>query len=148
MKTNFATNRKNEKQGTTLKSAVIAATLVITGMAASAQGLWGTFSANSHETVYANAGLAVKNYKTVNSDAATLASFSAYLVEESEEVLEVEKWMIEIDNFGRFIEIEEETESPLELEEWMLNDKSFAVKNEKEEPLKIEAWMTAENVWK
>jgi hypothetical protein len=148
MKTNFATNRKNEKQSITLKSVVIAASLIIISAAAGAQGLWKNHFRNSHETAHLYAGLTVENYKTVNSNAATTATFAAYLVEENEEGLEVEEWMTDTDNFGTLINIEEETESPTELEEWMLNDKTFGVKNEKEEPLKMETWMTAENVWK
>ena len=148
MKTNFATNKKNEKKSTTLKSVVIAASLIIISAAAGAQGLWKTHLWASHETGHMYAGLTVENYKTVNKNVAANAAFAAYLAEENEEMLEVEKWMTKADNFGTFIEIEEETECPLELEEWMLNDKTFAVKNEKEEPLKMEAWMTAENVWK
>lgn len=67
----------------------------------------------------------------MNSNTATTAAFAAYLAEESEEMFEVEEWMIEADNFGTFINIEEETELPLELEEWMLNEKTFEVTAEK-----------------
>jgi hypothetical protein len=148
MKTNFKTNGRNRKESATLKSVIIAATLVITGAAASAQGVWKTYLENNQETAYLHAEANVASYKAVNSNAATLASFAAYLVEEKEETLEVEEWMTEADNFGTFIDIEEETESPLQLEDWMLNEKSFEVKNENEEPLKLETWMTAENVWK
>ena len=148
MKTNFKTNRKNRKESATLKSVIIAATLIIASAAASAQGNWKTYFENNEETAYLRAEANVASYKAVNSNAATLAAFAAYLVEENEEKLEVEEWMTETENFGTFINIEEETESPLQLEGWMLNEKTFAVENEKDEPLKMETWMTAENVWK
>lgn len=148
MKTNFTTNRKNENQRVTLKSVVIAASLVITGVAATAQGVWETNFRSNQETAYLWAGTSLESNKMVNSNAANSATFAAYLVEESEEMLEVEEWMTDADNFGTFINIEEETEHPLELEEWMLNEKTFEVTAEKEEPLKVENWMTAENVWK
>ena len=148
MKTNFKTNGRNRKESATLKSVIIAATLVITGVAASAQGVWGTYFDKNQETAYLHAEASVETSKSVNSNATTLASFAAYLVEESESALEIEDWMTEAENFGTFIDIEEETESPLQLEDWMLNEKTFEVKNEKEEPLKVENWMTAENVWK
>ena len=147
MKTNFKTNG-NRKESGTLKSVIIAATLVITGAAASAQGVSETYFENNMETAYLYAETNVESYKPASSNAATLAAFAAYLVEENEEALEVEDWMTEAEHFGMFIDIEEENESPLKLEEWMLNEKTFEVKIEKEEPLKLENWMTAENVWK
>jgi hypothetical protein len=149
MKTNFKTNGRIRKESATLKSVIIAATLVITGVAASAQGVWGTYFENNQETAFLWADANVKSNKLVNSETeASFAAFAAYLVEENEEKLAIEEWMTDTENFGTFINIEEETESPLQLEDWMLNEKAFVVKNEKEEPLKVENWMTAENVWK
>ena len=148
MKTNFESNGKNRKQSSTLKSVIIAASLLLTGAAASAQGVWEKFFSSDQETAYLWAGAGVESNEMVNSNAATLASFAAFLVEETEEQLEVEAWMTNAENFGTFINIEEEPESPLELENWMMNEEIFEVENEKEEPLKLETWMTAANVWK
>ena len=147
MKTNFTTNRKNKKQRVTFRSVVIAASLIIIGTAAGAQEAWETIFGNGYQTAHLYAGLTVESYESVNSNAATTASFAAYLIEESEKQLEVEEWMTDAENFGKFISIEEETENPLEMEEWMLNENTFEVNNENEKPLKMETWMTAENVW-
>lgn len=149
MKTNFKLNRTSKKENATLKSVIIAATLVITGAAASAQEVGNAYFDSNQETALVYAETSNESNNTVySSSAANYASFAAYLVEENEEELSVEEWMTETENFGTFINIEEETESPLELKEWMLNEKTFEVKNEKEEPLKLENWMTAENIWK
>jgi hypothetical protein len=146
MKTNFATNRKNNQQST-MKSVIIAASLMIVSTAAGAQEFWSARFNHHNETAGFYAGVTVENYETAKTNAATTAAFTAYLIEESEEILEVEEWMTEAENFGTFITIEEETESPLELESWMLNEKTFEVENANEAPLKMETWMTAENVW-
>ena len=68
-----------------------------------------------------------------------------------EKSLEIESWMININNFGP-AQVDDElvTDQPLEVEEWMINNNNFSAltdSKETEQPLKMENWMTEEHVW-
>lgn len=66
-------------------------------------------------------------------------------------ILEVESWMININNFGPAqVDKELATDEPLEVEAWMINNNTFSAlidSNETEQPLKMENWMTEEHIW-
>lgn len=83
---------------------------------------------------------------TRTNDFSNANAFAAYLVEETEEPLKIEDWMIADFGSSMMDLIVAETESPMEIEDWMTNESNFDVYTfslnvESEEEIEIENWM-------
>lgn len=80
-----------------------------------------------------------------------LSAMNAYLAEETEEPLEVENWMTNINNFFSTVSLEAETEEILEIENWMINESNFyntiSLETETEESLEVEEWMKNDSLF-
>lgn len=136
---------KNNVQKAALKSMAVCIGLIIISVTTGAQNFWKTTMENNgvNETALAMVDRNVET-RSASTDA---NAFLSFLEMESEDILELENWMLNENNFSTVIRIEEEIENPLELEDWMTNDSWFTaysmyLKAEQEEALELENWMT------
>ena len=139
---------RNNVQKAILKSLAIVTSLVLISQTTNAQvylkSIFKKYNSNEIE-------LAMVDTKTMAKPVTTeLKSFESFLVQETEEALELENWMIDESNFTTFFSIEEEIDNPLNLENWMTNEvlfnaNSIYLKIETEETLQLENWMTDAN---
>jgi hypothetical protein len=144
---------KNNIQKTVLHTVAAATGLAILSLTVNAQvtlkSLFETEGINHFAMVTENANnsFVSNTYKRSFTSAET---FAAYLVNETEEPLNVEDWMTNENAFDGFsAALETETETELVVEDWMMNDNSFEttlkIETETENPLQVENWMTDES---
>jgi len=141
---------KNNVQKTITKTLAAGMSLVLISITVSAQDFWKSFAENSGLNAIATAMAepvpeTTKN-ETYNVSSADLTAF----MEETEEPMELENWMMDDHTFSASFSIESETEKPLALEDWMTNENTFNTSNfvmeeESEEALSLESWMTSES---
>ncbi len=141
---------KNNIQKTVLHTVAAATGLAILSLTVNAQvtfkSLFETEGINHFAMVTENANnsFVSNNHSRSFTNAET---FAAYLVNETEQPLEIEEWMTNENAFDGFsASLETETESEMVVEEWMMNDNSFTasfkIETETENPLQLENWMT------
>jgi len=146
---------RNNVQKAATKTLAVIISLVLISFTVKAQDFWkNVLSNNSFNQI---AMVMVDNTESSvnesNSASASIADmFAEYLVEESDEVLDVEDWMVNENNFYRNLDIETEAEGNLELEGWMMNEDVFntvteALQAEPEESMELENWMTTEKIF-
>ena len=136
---------KNNVQKAILKSLAMGISLVLISLTVNAQDFWKTLMENNSLNSIA---LATVDHTFEASHASSDANaYAKFMKEENEETLDVEVWMIDENNFGRFFTVEEESENPLELEDWMTNETLFDANSiyfetETEDAWELEDWMT------
>lgn len=143
---------KNNIQKTVLHTVAAATGLAILSLTVNAQvtlkSLFETEGINHFAMVTENANnsFVSNTYKRSFTSAET---FAAYLVNETDEPLNVEDWMTNenaVEGFSATLETETETE--LVVEDWMMNNNSFktnlVIETETENALHLENWMTDE----
>lgn len=101
-----------------------------------------------HETALAM----VENTSGISRVTGDAKIFSASTETATEEVLNLESWMMNESNFLVMAFIETESESAMEIESWMTNESVFntnsaSMEIEQEEGLELESWMTDENTF-
>ena len=140
----------NNFQKAILKSLALVVSIVLISFTVNAQGFWGSLLENNTfneialamvDTKYESQPVLTDANNSTNVDA-----FAAFFEDETEEPLELERWMINDDNFTIGNTFEEVVEDPLELEKWMINEIFFSgtlfnFEIETEEPLEVEDWM-------
>ena len=143
---------KNNVRKAAIKSIATATGLMLIGLTVNAQ--MSSFFENT-----GNSPMAMVTEKTMKSAFATTVNtkalatpdaFAFYLVNEAEEPLHIEDWMLKENNFSTMFSFETETEPTLEIEDWMTNERNFEVSSmslitESEEELQVENWMLDEN---
>jgi len=103
--------------------------------------------------VYNGKALAMINNTIETYSAPTGADVNAsYLINETEEALELEDWMTDETSFDVYpMSIQPEPEEALNLEDWMIDEiyfnPTFQVMAETESELELENWMTSDEVW-
>lgn len=139
---------KNNIQQTILKSLAVVVSLVIISFTVTAQDYWKSllksFDFNEMELAMVD-DISIDNREETNA-----YYFESLLIKETEEALELERWMIDESNFITLFSIDEESESPLNIEDWMTDEafftaNSFYIEVETEETLNLENWMTDAN---
>jgi len=135
---------KNNVQKAILKSMAMGISLVLITLTVNAQDFWKTLFENNSLNSIALA--TVDNTFDVRAASADVNAYAKFMEEENEEILDVEAWMIDENNFGTFFTVEEESENPLELEDWMTNETLFDANSiyfetETEDALELEDWM-------
>ena len=130
---------------TGMETMAVIAVLVATCLTISAQGAKFENEFNGTTLAMAETSKKETSAKAETEAEATLAAFSAYLVEEKEVELETEEWMLNVDNFFMDYQLEEATEAPLKLESWMTDATYFGMSAyleiATEETLNVEEWM-------
>lgn len=154
MKTIFKTKQKSSFRNEYVK---IVAVAIIFGIC--------IFTVNAQNFIHSISGYVAETNQTIallngNSDlyyessfqpkANNLNSFAGYLETETEEMMRLEDWMTNENNFYVSVNIATETEDAMELENWMTNEKlfdiaTFSLITEADEKLEMENWMTDEN---
>jgi len=114
---------KNNVQKAILKSLAMGISLVLISLTVNAQDFWKTLMENNSLNSIALA--TVDNTFEASPASVDANAYAKFMKEENEETLDVEVWMIDENNFGRFFTVEEESENPLELEDWMTNETLF-----------------------
>jgi len=156
----------NNVRKATQKTLAIVTGMAILSLSVNAQPIFRLTNEN-----HVNLAMAVNH--TLNENFSIASSFSetntaiytAYLVPETEEALEVESWMTDANNFTAMEIVMNEanenltpaTEEALEVESWMTDDNYFTsteivmaeanenLKPATEEALEVESWMTDDN---
>ena len=145
---------KNNIQKTALKTVAAATGLAILSFTVNAQGALKSFFENdgiNHiAMVMENANHNSFASNAHNRSFTSAETFAAYLVNETEEPLNIEDWMSNENTFDGFsAALETETETEMVIEDWMMNENSFTsvfnIETETENPLQVEDWMTEES---
>lgn len=144
---------KNNIQKTVLHTIAAATGLAILSFTVNAQGSLKSFFETEGISHFAMATENANNSFVSNTHHRNITSaetFAAYLVNETEEPLNVEDWMTNESAFDGFsASLETETETELELEDWMMNENNLTaalkIETETENPLQVEDWMTNES---
>jgi hypothetical protein len=125
----------------------VAAGLLLAGMISSAPLI--SNATGTHSAMKNKATEAVMSTKT--KEMHHLSLLNDYLTEGNENILELEAWMINENNFFASIDMEAETEEALEIENWMVNESNFFsvidLEAETESVLEIESWMVSGSLW-
>jgi len=144
---------KNNTQKTALKSTALAIGLVILSFTVNAQEVMRHLFENKETSNIAMlTGKMSHNSFASTTDTRSLATdaFASFLVNETEEPLQLEDWMTNESNFTTMFQIETESENPQEIEDWMTKESNFdanmfSLVVETEEELKLEDWMLNED---
>ncbi len=138
---------KNNVQKTILRSVAVVVSFVLISLTVSGQDFWKKLLVNSSLNEIALA--MVETPKAIETSENESETFNFSLLEtENDPTLELEKWMLDENNFASTVfEFTLESDNELEIEEWMLNGDLFQVNEEVETSLELEAWMTSEKVW-
>jgi len=145
---------KNNIQKTALKTVAAATGLAILSFTVNAQGVLKSLFENEEinhiAMVMENANHNSFISNTYNRSFTSAETFAAYLVNETEEPLNIEDWMSNENTFDGFsAALETETETEMVIEDWMMNENSFTavfnIETETENPLQVEDWMTEES---
>lgn len=150
MKTIIKTNEEISSKKSASKCLIVIISIALLSISLNAQefnySLSDQFGFN--ETVLALSEVKTEIRPTFrNSDV-----FVTYYETETEEALQLEKWMMDENHFSTFSAITEESESPLELETWMTNESFFNpssayLQTATEETLELESWMLEESTF-
>lgn len=144
---------KNNIQKTALQIAAAATGIAILSFTVNAQETFKSFfeptEINHYAMVTENADNSMFSGKHI-SNYTSAETYAAYLVNETEEPMNLESWMTNENTFdGYTASLETETEKELVIENWMMDDNNFngvvSIQAETENPLQIESWMTDEN---
>jgi len=144
---------KNNIQKTALQAAAAATGIAILSFTVNAQETFKSFfeptEINHYAMVTENADNSMFSGKHI-SNYASAETFASYLVNETEEPMNVETWMTDENTFdGYTAYLETETEKELVIENWMTDENNFTavagIEAETENPLQIESWMTYDN---
>ncbi|HSO87870.1 MAG TPA: hypothetical protein VLQ91_15040 [Draconibacterium sp.] len=144
---------KNNIKKTVLHTVATTTGLAILSLTVNAQvtfkSLFETEGINHFAMATENANISFAS-NTHNRNFTSAETFAAYLVNETEEPLNVEDWMTNESAFDGFsASLETETETELELEDWMMNENNLTaalkIETETENPLEVEDWMTDES---
>ncbi|MGM0621259.1 MAG: hypothetical protein ACQETJ_09470 [Bacteroidota bacterium] len=151
MKTKIESQEIKKVQHVTLTMALISVSLMIMSVAANAQESMKSYYASNEADYTAFLRNEARPVSVKKASFNATATFAALLETESENLLEVEEWMVNENNFGTFISLEAETDEPLELEEWMTDEArfytTFEIVEEAEGELKVENWMLNSNLF-
>lgn len=144
---------KNNIQKTALQIAAAATGIAILSCTVNAQETFKLFfettGINHYAMVTESSDNSMFSGKHI-SNYASAETFASYLVNETEEPMNVETWMTNENTFdGYTAYLETETEEELYIENWMTDGNNFTtvfnIATETENPLQVESWMTVEN---
>ncbi|NOR75216.1 MAG: hypothetical protein GQ525_08645 [Draconibacterium sp.] len=137
----------NNVQKTILRSVAVVVSFVLISLTVSGQDFWKKLLVNSSLNEIALA--MVETPKATETSENISEAFNFSLLEtENDPTLVMENWMIDDNYFGvAGFEFVQEYDNELEIEEWMLNGDLFQVNEEVETSLELEAWMTSEKAW-
>ena len=100
-------------------------------------------------TLIAIIALGTIGFTNINAIADNKSMANATIVTEKEEMLAIESWMTNENNW--LSNDYSEQENSLAIESWMTNDNYWSPKaviaSENEDTLKVEAWMLNESLW-
>lgn len=144
---------KNNIRKTALQIAAAATGIAILSFTVNAQETFKSFfettGINHYAMVTESADNSMFSGKHITNFTST-EIYAAYLVNETEEPMNLETWMTNENTFdGYTASLEPETEKEMAIENWMMNENSFTstlnIEAETENPLQVESWMTEEN---
>ncbi|MBN2635414.1 MAG: hypothetical protein JXR61_04030 [Prolixibacteraceae bacterium] len=137
---------KNNVQKTILRFAAVVISFVLISFTVSAQDFWKKLITGSGFNAIALAMVDHTNYVN-HYDGLTDAAFDFALINETEEELALEPWMMDDKIFGTSASVKSsETDVKSKHEHQMLSDELFNTMTT-EERLKLEGWMLSESVW-
>lgn len=144
---------KNNIRKTALQIAAAATGIAILSFTVNAQETFKSFfettGINHYAMVTESADNSMFSGKHI-SNYTSAETYAAYLVNETEEPMNLEAWMTNENTFdGYTASLEPVTEKEMAIENWMMNENSFTstlnIEIETENPLQVESWMTEEN---
>lgn len=137
---------KNNVQKAVLRFAAVVVSFILISYTVSAQDFWKSFLENSS---FGHIAMVLADTETAATDLEKAIPVADMEVEtETEDILELESWMINEANFNiSTFEIEEVAEDALELEPWMTNQELFQTATETDSALELEDWMVSDAVW-
>lgn len=137
---------KNNVQKTILRFAAVVISLVLISFTVSAQDFWKKLITGSGFNAIALVMVDYTN-NTNHYDGLTNTAFDFTLIDETEEELTLEPWMMDHTIFEASAPVKSvETRGNLKIEPQMLNEE-FLNALTTEERLKLESWMITESVW-
>jgi hypothetical protein len=140
---------KNNVQKAILRGAAVVVSFVLISFTVSAQDFWKGLLENSsfNEIALAMTDGSASDKAEQNAAESLKANF---YVTETEPGLELEDWMLRDLEYTvpASFSIVEETEEDLAVESWMMDQSLFLPQVEPEAAIDVEAWMTDELVWK
>ena len=139
---------KNNVQKTILRSVAVVVSFVLISLTVSGQDFWKKLLVNSSLNEIALAMVETPKATETSENVSETFNFSI-LETENDPTSVMENWMIDDNYFGvTGFEFVQEYDNELEIEEWMLNEDLFQAKENGENMLELESWMTSEEVWK
>ncbi len=145
MKTINSKLQKAEMKSLTIVAAIFAAVFTL-----NAQGAKFENSAMNENSLALKNNSNAMNTATVKTEnTAAAGAYANFLIEESDEALEMEDWMVNESKF--YFHLETEMEIPMELESWMTDATYFGaaalLETETEETLNVENWMLNDSLF-
>ena len=142
---------KNNIRKTALQIAAAATGIAILSFTVNAQETFKSFfettGINHYAMVTESADNSMFSGKHI-SNYTSAETYAAYLVNETEEPMNLETWMTNENTFDGYTSSLEK-ERDMAIENWMMDENSFTsmlnIEAETENPLQVESWMTEEN---
>ena len=144
---------KNNVQKTILNTFAVLTSVILLSFSVNAQSFWKTILENNSFNEIAMVMVDSKSESAFSGGSSNHSNFADFMVNESEESLELESWMTDDSYFdSNTFYMEKETDDALELESWMTEEAyfeadAFEVEEEMDNNLELEDWMLDYNLF-